>query len=69
MSSHLPLTGLTALQSLNLSQTQVADIAPLAGLNGLGELDLTGTRVPASQATKLRFPFAGRDVKLGVTSP
>jgi Leucine-rich repeat (LRR) protein len=35
----------SAIRSLNLSGTQVADLAPLAGLTGLQWLDLAGTQV------------------------
>jgi hypothetical protein len=40
-----PLAGLTALQYLVLSSTQVSDVAPLAGLTALQNLDLTATQV------------------------
>src|SRR5213078_2078969 len=39
------LAGLTALQSLDLSATQVSDLAPLAGLTALQSLDLSRTQV------------------------
>jgi hypothetical protein len=51
---------LTALKSLDLSGTTIDNIAPLTGLSGRQELDLTGTRVPTAQATKLHSPFARR---------
>ena len=37
-----PLAGLTAIQSLNLTGTQVTDLGPLAGLTALRSLDLDG---------------------------
>jgi Leucine-rich repeat (LRR) protein len=40
-----PLKGLTALQSLNLSGTNVADVGPLKGLTALRSLDLSHTHV------------------------
>ena len=40
-----PLKGLTALQTLDLSDTQVADLGPLKGLTALQSLDLSDTRV------------------------
>ncbi len=40
-----PLSGLTELQVLDLSGTQVSDITPLAGLVALQTLDLNGTKV------------------------
>ena len=49
-----PLAGLTALQYLDLSGTQVSDATPLAGLTALEELDLTGTRV--TDVSPLRQP-------------
>ena len=39
------LAGLTSLQSLDLRNTQVSDLAPIAGLNSLQSLDLDSTRV------------------------
>ncbi|MEE8454132.1 MAG: leucine-rich repeat domain-containing protein, partial [Limibaculum sp.] len=39
------LAGMTALQTLLLGDTQVADIAPLAGLTALQTLDLADTQV------------------------
>ena len=39
------LTGLSALQTLYLSGTQVADLASLAGLSALHILDLSGTQI------------------------
>jgi hypothetical protein len=40
-----PLAGLSALQSLSLDSTQVADLAPLEGLSALQSLSLDGTQV------------------------
>ncbi|MEM6948142.1 MAG: leucine-rich repeat domain-containing protein, partial [Pseudomonadota bacterium] len=40
-----PLAGLSALQELYLSSTQVADLAPLAGLSALKVLGLNDTQV------------------------
>ncbi len=40
-----PLAGLSALQSLNVSETQVTDLAPLAGLSALQRLDVSNTQV------------------------
>ncbi len=40
----LEITGLTALQSLNVSVTQVADITPLAGLTALQKIELHDTQ-------------------------
>ena len=37
--------GLTSLQSLDVSQTQITDLTPLKGLVALGSLDLTKTQV------------------------
>ncbi|WP_321500739.1 leucine-rich repeat domain-containing protein [Breoghania sp.] len=39
------LSGLTALQSLHLSHTEVTDLTPLAGLAALQSLGLSGTQV------------------------
>ena len=39
------IANLTALTSLNLSRTQVSDIAPLAGLTASTGLDLDDTQV------------------------
>jgi Leucine-rich repeat (LRR) protein len=53
-----PLKGLTALQTLNLSGTQVANIEPLKGLTALQNLYLLGTQVaniePLKGLTKLQ---------------
>ncbi len=52
------IAGLTALQSLDLSGTRVADLAPLTKLTSLQRLDLDGTRVadlaPLAGLTALR---------------
>ena len=40
-----PLEGLTSLQELDLSDTQVADLRPLEGLTNLQQLDLSDTQV------------------------
>ena len=40
-----PLAGLSALQSLDCSGTQVSDLGPLAGLSALQSLDCSGTQV------------------------
>lgn len=40
-----PIAGLANLQSLNLWNTQVSDLAPIAGLANLQFLDLRGTQV------------------------
>jgi Leucine-rich repeat (LRR) protein len=40
-----PLAGLTALRSLDLTNTQIADLAPLAGLAALQSLTLWNTKV------------------------
>ena len=59
--THLPpeIAGLTALQSLDLRHTAVADIAPLAGLTALQILGLSQTSVadiaPLAGLTALRF--------------
>ena len=53
-----PLAGLTNLQTLNCSATQVSDLAPLAGLTNLQSLDCSATQVsdfarsPASPTCK-----------------
>jgi Leucine-rich repeat (LRR) protein len=41
----VPLGSLTSLQTLDLSETQVADLLPLKSLASLQRLDLSGTRV------------------------
>jgi internalin A len=51
--TRLPGLGENSLQSLDLSETEVSDLAPLAGLTGLRSLSLMGTAV-----TDLR-PIAG----------
>ncbi len=40
-----PLTGLSALQTLDVWTTKVTDLAPLAGLSALQTLDVSCTRV------------------------
>ena len=40
-----PLAGMSALQTLNISNTHVTDLAPLAGLSALQTLDISGTQV------------------------
>jgi len=40
-----PLAGLSALQSLDCSETQVSDLGPLVGLSALQSLDCAGTQV------------------------
>ena len=45
MSDLGPLAGLSALQSLDCSSTQVSDLGPLAGLSALQSLDCSGTQV------------------------
>jgi Leucine-rich repeat (LRR) protein len=40
-----PLSGLTALQSLDVSGTQVSDLGPLSGLTALQSLNVRGTQV------------------------
>ncbi len=49
-----PLSGLTALGYLDLSDTKVADIEPLTKLKSLGFLSLSRTAVPPSETQKLR---------------
>jgi Leucine-rich repeat (LRR) protein len=50
----LTLKGLTALQQLDLSNTQVANLEPLKGLTALQLLDLPNTRVPASEIDRIQ---------------
>ncbi len=54
-----PLAGLIALQSLDLTDTQVSDVAPLAGLIALQNLSLGNTQVsdvaPLAGLTTLRM--------------
>jgi Leucine-rich repeat (LRR) protein len=53
-----PLTGLTALQNLDLRKTAANDLSPLAGLNSLQTLDLLDTQVsdvsPLANLTSLK---------------
>jgi Leucine-rich repeat (LRR) protein len=53
-----PLSGLTALRTLNLSETQVVDLTPLSGLTALRTLNLGDTQVvdlsPLSGLTALQ---------------
>jgi hypothetical protein len=48
-----PLAGLTALQLLHLSGTNVSDLGPLAGLTALKRLSLTQTKVSPEQIANL----------------
>lgn len=49
-----PLSGLSNLNYLDLSDTQVADVEPLSGLNSLGFLSLSRTKVSAESAQNLQ---------------
>jgi hypothetical protein len=49
-----PLTGLTKLGYLDLSDTKVANIEPLTNLKSLGFLSLSRTAVPPDETQKLR---------------
>ena len=47
-------TSVISLQSLDLSNTKVTDLAPLQGLTNLQSLDLRGTRVSDQQIESLK---------------
>ena len=67
-----PLAGLTNLQDLGLTGTQVSDVTPLAGLTNLQHLVLTGTQVsdvaPLAGLTNLR-DLSLRDTQVSDVTP
>ena len=67
-----PLAGLTALQSLDCSGTQVGDLTPLAGLTALQSLDCRSTQVgdltPLAGLTALQS-LACRSTQVGDLTP
>ena len=54
-----PLSGLTALGYLDLSDTQVSDVEPLSQLTGLGFLSLSRTNVSLEDSQDLRSRLPG----------